>query len=126
MKQLVLAALICAVWWMPAQSSDHAPSIRSVISQQIEAFKADDLTGAFRFASNDIRRMFRTPERFGHMVEHGYPMVYRPSAVWFLDLRERDGVLWQRVEIQDKAGSFHILAYEMVETPEGWNDPALS
>ena len=121
MKQLILAVLICVAWWMPAQSDEvRNPQIRSVIAGQIEAFKDEDLGRAYGYASDAIHQMFRTPEIFGHMVEKGYPMVYRPVQVMFLELDEEDGALWQKVEIRDKAGRFHILAYEMIDTAQGW------
>ena len=37
-----------------------------------------------------------------------------------LALREVAGNLWQRVMVTDQAGNTHLLDYQMVETPEGW------
>ena len=47
-------------------------------------------------------------------------MVHRPSDVRFLELREVAGRLWQRVMMTDAAGRIHMLDYQMIETPEGW------
>ena len=66
-------------------------SIRAVISQQIEAFKADDFAKAFGFASPAIKEIFGSPERFGAMVREGYPMVWRPGDLRFRELREGGG-----------------------------------
>ena len=95
-------------------------AIQGVISSQIEAFQADDFATAFTFASPMIKDIFRTPENFGRMVRQGYPMVWRPADVQFGELQERNGLLFQRVEVQDGAGSRFALEYQMIETAEGW------
>ncbi|MEO0866576.1 MAG: DUF4864 domain-containing protein [Pseudomonadota bacterium] len=99
-----------------AQSQD----IETVIGSQIEAFKVDDFEGAFEFAAPSIRNIFRTPENFGVMVQRGYPMVWRPAEVTFLDLREVPQGFVQTVQIVDAEGAVHYLAYAMTETPAGW------
>lgn len=99
-----------------AQGSD----IETVIGSQIEAFKADDFAGAFEYAAPSIRNIFRTPENFGVMVRRGYPMVWRPEEVTFLDLAQRGGLYVQTVRITDADGAVHYLAYAMTETAQGW------
>ena len=101
-----------------ATSSNSA--IESVISQQIEAFRADDFATAFTFASPNIRNMFGTPDNFGVMVRRGYPMVWRPGQLEFLELRDEQGLLWQKVMVRDQEGVFFVLDYQMIETPDGW------
>jgi hypothetical protein len=54
------------------------------------------------------------------MVQQGYPMVWDNSDVSFLELRDINGFLWQKVMVRDKNGNLHILDYQMVETSEGW------
>ncbi|WP_299685856.1 DUF4864 domain-containing protein [uncultured Tateyamaria sp.] len=110
----VLAIGLAGGVW--AQDSE----IKGVISGQIEAFKADDFEQAFTFAAPSIRQIFRTPENFGVMVRRGYPMVWRPSEVTFLDLREQSGSYVQTVRIEDAEGAVHLLAYAMTQTPDGW------
>ena len=46
------------------------------------------MTAAFDYASPTIRGIFGSPDRFGAMVQQGYPMVYRPSEVRYLERRE--------------------------------------
>jgi len=94
--------------------------IEDVISGQIEAFKMDDFAQAFTFAAPSIRGIFRTPENFGRMVTQGYPMVWRPADVTYLDLREEAGRYVQTVRIEDADGVTHYLAYSMIETGDGW------
>ena len=97
-----------------------SPAIEGTIRDQLNAFRADDFETAFGFASPGIRSMFGTSENFGAMVRQGYPMVYRPGEVRFLDLREVAGELRQKVMIRDASGAIHLLDYEMVEGPDGW------
>ena len=98
----------------------QSDEIEANIAAQIQAFQADDFVTAFSFASPNIQSIFRTPENFGSMVQNGYPMVWRPSDVRFLELREIAGALWQKVMITDNAGRVHILDYQMVPLDGGW------
>lgn len=118
MRRTFAAVALAALIALPAAASDDA--IRRVIGAQIEAFLADDFETAFTYASPGIKRLFGTPERFGAMVRQGYPMVHRPREVRFLELRTVAGSLWQRVMMTDAEGRVHLLDYQMIETPEGW------
>jgi hypothetical protein len=94
--------------------------IESVIGAQIEAFKADDFEQAFTYASPSIRGIFGTSDRFETMVRNGYPMVWRPAELRFLDLRDVAGHLWQRVMITDADGRLHFLDYQMIQFENEW------
>jgi hypothetical protein len=96
------------------------PDIEATINNQLQAFTAEDFVTAFTFASPFIKDIFGTPENFGAMVTQGYPMVAHPGNVQMLELRQVAGGLWQRVMITDQAGATHMLDYQMIETPEGW------
>lgn len=96
------------------------PEIEAVIGGQLEAFRAQDLPRAWGYASPSIQNLFGDIERFGQMVEQGYPMVWTPGTVAFIDLQTLGGVTVQRVEIVDRAGVAHILGYAMTETSDGW------
>jgi len=116
---IALAAGITWASWGAVAQAQKEP-ITSVIDAQIAAFLSDDAQAAFGFASPGIRQLFGTPERFATMVEQGYPMVWRPAEVRYLELREVAGNLWQRVMVTDADGSIHMLDYQMVETETGW------
>lgn len=118
MRQFLIALLFLIGPALPATA--QTAEIEGTISSQIEAFKADDFNRAFTFASPTIQGMFQTPENFGSMVRGGYPMVWRPSEVRYLDLVERGGRLYQTVQITDGDGRMHLLEYEMVELDSGW------
>lgn len=122
MKQIVLAILIVVGMSARDAGADEARSlaVENVITRQIEAFRADDIERAFDFASPTIQRIFRTPQLFGHMVQRGYPMVWRAGQVEFLELRIIEGQLWQKVRIRDTGGDLHLLDYQMIRQDDGW------
>ena len=118
---------MCAVitgalmWFIAAFGAAADPEeMQAVIDRQLEAFQADDFAAAMEFASPVLKQYFGTPENFGRMVTQGYPMVWRPGAVRYLESRIEDGAHWQRVMITDQQGTVHVLDYRMTETAEGW------
>ncbi|MEC7258334.1 MAG: DUF4864 domain-containing protein [Pseudomonadota bacterium] len=128
MRDLFIATILSLGLAGPVSAQGDAPggAIQSVIDSQFQAFRADDFDRAFTFASPTIRSIFGTSDTFGAMVRNGYPMVHRPEGVQFLDLREVDGALWQRVQIRDAQGAFHLLDYQMIETENGWKINAVN
>lgn len=115
---LTAAFLTASLLALPAAAQDDP--IRDTIRNQLSALGQDDFATAFSFASPTIKGLFGTPDNFGRMVRQGYPMVHRPGEVKMLDLREVAGNLWQRVMITDQQGRTHLLDYQMIETPDGW------
>ena len=99
-----------------AQGAD----IQSTIGNQIEAFQADDFETAFDFASPNLQQLFGSSENFRSMVTRGYPMVWKPAEVRYLELAEVGGSFFQKVLIKDQDGIVHILGYRMLETDMGW------
>jgi hypothetical protein len=118
MRYFILS-LTVALGLSGAARADEA-ALRAVISSQIEAFLAEDVDRAYSFASPFIQRKFGTPETFGTMVREGYPMVWRPSDVTFLDAEVIAGRLWQSVMLRGPAGKSWIVDYEMIELDDGW------
>lgn len=118
MIRFVLAFVLALALTGPARAQDAA--IQTVIGDQIEAFKVDDFAKAFTYASPAIRRIFGTPERFGLMVRQGFPMVWRPADVQYLDQVVRGGLTYQKVLIKDGSGTLYTLEYEMIPVSEGW------
>jgi hypothetical protein len=122
MLKLVLSTLggalvsLMLAFGAAAQQGD----IQGTISNQIEAFKADDFEQAFTYATPTLRRMFQSPQNFQRMVTTGYPMVWRPADVQYLELEEHGGSMWQKVQIVDEKGFTHLLLYRMQQTEEGW------
>jgi hypothetical protein len=54
------------------------------------------------------------------MVRRGYPMVYRPADIKFLELQTIEDEFWQKVQIQDQQGRFHVMAYRMLNIGGKW------
>jgi hypothetical protein len=118
MRTVVFSLMFCVIGAFGAQAQDA--EIKGTISQQFDAFRADDFAQAFEFASPTLQQMFRTPDNFWAMVTQGYPMVWKPADVRFLELRETAGTYWQKVMITDDKGAMHVLEYRMLQTDEGW------
>jgi hypothetical protein len=118
MRRLAFGLLTAITLSLPAGAQEDP--VQQTILNQIEAFKADDFATAFDFASPSIKSIFMSPENFGAMVKNGYPMVHRPGSVRMLEQREISGNLWQKVMITDQAGRTHVLDYQMIQTPDGW------
>ncbi|KIC37649.1 hypothetical protein RA27_21095 [Ruegeria sp. ANG-R] len=118
MRRLLLALSLSA--GLASVAFAQNAEIEANISAQIQAFKADDFATAFTFASPNIQRLFGDPDNFGVMVRRGYPMVWRPADVRFLELREISGALWQKVMITDGDGRVHLLDYQMIQQEGRW------
>lgn len=113
---IVLSVCLGMATAVHAQEAEIAENIGA----QIKAFEADDFAKAFTYASPNIQQLFGTPDNFGAMVRNGYPMVWRPAEVRFLELREVAGLLWQKVMIVDGAGQVHLLDYQMIRQGGDW------
>lgn len=120
MKPLLAALLLVFTGLAPLSAQDRNAGIENTIQSQIDAFLMDDFTTAFTYASPNIKRMFGSSERFGTMVQNGYPMVHRPSAVEFLEIRRQGPFLFQKVLLKDAQGVPHVMEYNMIETENGW------
>ncbi|MEL6124994.1 MAG: DUF4864 domain-containing protein [Pseudomonadota bacterium] len=114
-----LALFVMLGFTAPEARADEG-AIRDVIVSQLDAFQRDDFDDAFSFASPMIKRMFRTPDRFGAMVRGGYPMVWRPSSVRFGTFEERGGVPYQSVLLEDAQGKAYVAEYEMIRVGGDW------
>ena len=117
---LALGFIIAWAGFAAAPAEAQEADIQGVITSQIEAFKVDDFDTAFTFAAPTIQNIFRTPENFGRIGSQGYPMVWRPADVDYLELRTEGQVSVQKVIITDQKGGVHVLDYRMVETSAGW------
>jgi hypothetical protein len=92
-------------------SSADRSTIRTMIGDQIEAFRRDDAALAYGYAAPEIKQLFQTPERFMAMVREQYQPVYRPRSVTFGDIAETaDGVL-QKVFLTGPDGQNWVAGY---------------
>ncbi|MFO1039376.1 MAG: DUF4864 domain-containing protein [Geminicoccaceae bacterium] len=118
---LLVVAMLAAVAAGPVRAMDAADgaAIQAVIGEQMAAFKRDDGTGAFAFASPGMRQMFGDADTFMRMVRTGYQAVYRPRQVEFRDLFEEGGRTVQRVLVVGPDGVPVIARYFMQRQPDG-------
>jgi hypothetical protein len=119
MRRFVRTVAAAALIGAGSAAAQDGP-IEGVIQSQVDAFLAGDARAAFSHASPGIKDLFGTPERFARMVQQGYPMVWRPSEVRYLERRALGEGVIQRVLMRDGAGVPWVLEYQMIEGPEGW------
>jgi hypothetical protein len=100
-------------------SAADATAIRTVITEQLEAFARDDAARAFALAASGIRERFGSPEVFIDMVRIGYPVVYRPKSVAFEQPAIVHGEVIQPVRMTDAEGEAWIAFYPMVRQADG-------
>ncbi len=120
MRRLLLGALAATLISGAALAQDARSAITDTIQSQIDAFLADDFETAFSFASPNIKRIFGDSDRFGTMVRQGYPMVWRPAEVRYLELEQMGAFQLQKVLVTDADGVPHLLEYQMIDTSDGW------
>ncbi|MGB3612471.1 MAG: DUF4864 domain-containing protein [Elainellaceae cyanobacterium] len=103
---------------MEITSTDRT-AIRSVIEQQIQAFRKNDPDAAFRFASPGIRQQFEAPQTFIEMVQASYDPLYRSRSVMFEDVGTVEGQLAQQVIVMGADGALYRAYYLMQRQPNG-------
>ena len=111
----LLSALFCVAAPVRANgvTAADAKAVRAVIQSQLDAFAADDAPRAFALAAPAIRLLFGNPDNFIAMVRTGYPVVYRPATVNFLQPEAVDGDVLQRVQMTDAAGRSWMAIYRV-------------
>ena len=98
---------------------DEENEIKSVVNQQLEAFKNDDFEKAYSFASPTIKKMFSSPEVFRKMVIGGYQAVYRPQSIKIGSVEIIKGVATLKVYLVDPNGEFVTANYLMEQQEDG-------
>ena len=120
-KTLPALALALTVLSAPAfaQSVDTQSASRTVISSQIDAFRAEDGARAYSFAAPNVKRFVRTPEAFMGMVRKGYEPVYNPRSYTFGRFLARDSQLFQEVLITGPKGKEWVALYTLQVQADG-------
>ncbi len=124
-RALALALVACLSFAAARASTPASPdpsdaaAIRHVIEGQLDAFRTDDGTQAFAYASPAVQSIFKTPETFMSMVRAGYQPVYRPREVEFRDLVPLEGRWTQRVLVVGPDGVPVVAQYFMEKQPDG-------
>lgn len=124
MRQTIAALLLIFGWvgsgWAQTDlSAAERAAIRTVITQQIEAFQHDDGDAAYAFASPSIQQQFGNAGRFLDMVRRAYPAVHRPRTVDFSELLIGDNATVQQVELVGPDGEPALALYSMERDSNG-------
>ena len=129
MKRLLFALVACAVLLAsPTCANDgndlglttsDRETIRQIIHAQLGAFKRDDGSKAFSYASLTVRKFFQNVDNFMTMVKNKYSAVYRSKIVNFGEILDVGGEPVQRVFIVGEDGKQMIAAYVMQKQPSG-------
>jgi DNA-binding transcriptional LysR family regulator len=121
MRKAFLACLLALFCAFPAraQSDTDLSAIRATIERQVEAFRRHDGAAAFAFATDEIKAMFGSPERFMDMVRQGYGAIYAPRRFAFGDAQAEDGRVRQIVEFDGLDGDGIVALYDMERQPDG-------
>lgn len=89
----------------------------AVIEAQIEAFLSDDAVTAFRFASDELRQEYGTPDQFMETVRTEYAAVYRPMSFSFTEINRIGNKVAQSVRFIGPDGHGYEAVYLMEMTP---------
>ena len=114
-----IAGLIFAVSAAAETREVDTAAIRSVIADQIDAFRANDAEAAFAFAAPGIQAQFGDPETFIRMVKTGYAAIYRAADFTFGRIGGHHGVVLQMVDVTAENGERVRAVYAMEKQPNG-------
>jgi Domain of unknown function (DUF4864) len=99
--------------------ADDRDGIRAIITDQLQAFKADDGARAYSHASDGIKQIFPSPEMFMSMVKTGYPPVYRAKSWSFADPLSLENGFSQTVRLTDEQGQSWNALYTLERDSTG-------
>lgn len=102
-----------------AVGSAETEATRTIIADQIGAFKAGDHDRAYSHAAPNIKRHFTTVDRFIGMVKRGYGAVYNPDSYVFGRNMQYNGEVYQEVIITDPAGKQWQAVYTLRQQEDG-------
>lgn len=125
MNRLVAALLgLCAglVLALPASAEPSAAdqqAFRSIITSQLQAFRADDGAAAYSYAAPAIRNLYPTVDSFMNMVRRGFPPIYRPQSTTFGVSFESPTGPKQRMLVTGPDGRNWIAEYTLQRQPDG-------
>ena len=96
-----------------------AQAVKNTVQAQLAAFAKDDADLAFSFAAPSIRAIFETPQNFMAMVQHAYPVVYRPAKLLFLAAAGTSSAVVLPVKMWDQEGLSWMATYKLERQADG-------
>jgi hypothetical protein len=114
-------SLLPAITGARAQPLDaDAQAAGRVVMQQLEAFRQDDFTTAYTFASVSVRQLFDRAG-FEQMVRGGYPEIAHSASATIDGSRRGDaGEIYLFIRILGDNGRAIEAVYELVAEGAGW------
>ena len=96
-----------------------AQAVKNTVQAQLAAFANDDADLAFSYAAPSILAIFETPQNFMAMVQHAYPVVYRPAKLLFLAAAGTSSAVVLPVRIWDQEGQSWMATYKLELQADG-------
>jgi hypothetical protein len=96
-----------------------AEAVKNTVQAQLNAFANDDADLAFSYAAPSILAIFETPQNFMAMVQHAYPVVYRPAKLLFLAAAGTSSAVVLPVKMWDKEGQSWMATYKLELQADG-------
>ncbi len=118
-RLIAVLALALGLTFPAAAAEGDSSAIRSVIQNQIDAFRHDDGAAAYGFAAPTIKQIFPTVGAFMDMVRGQYQPVYRPRSVTFGALSDTPSGLQQKVFLVGPDGQPWVALYTLERQPDG-------
>ncbi|MBC7706355.1 MAG: DUF4864 domain-containing protein [Rhodoferax sp.] len=94
-------------------SAADTRAVQRVVQAQLDAFAADNADLAFSLAAPSIKQLFGNADNFLQMVRTGYPVVYRPASVSFLQPEPDAKEVVQPVHLTDGQGHAWLAVYRV-------------
>jgi hypothetical protein len=107
----------------PAQQPDKRTEWQSVITRQIEAFRASDGTAALNCAGQSFRDAFKNPTEFYEFIANSeYSPIVKSSSHTFGEFKiaEDEATVLQIVSITGRDQRVYKAIYEMTRETDGW------
>ena len=95
-------------------------AMKSIITQQIEAFGRDDAPGAEAFAAPGIKQLFPEPKDFVAMVHRSYAPLIHPRSTHFDAAASTPAGPAQKVTVVDSEGGAWTAVYTFEQVDGQW------
>ena len=119
-RKIVVAIILFSTAIGLSQAQTNDDGARAVITNQLESFLSGDFENAYSHASDNIKQIFPTVDRFMQMVQSGYLPVLRPGNYAFGKSETTpSGKIKQNVLIRAPDGSDWTATYYMEPQPDG-------
>lgn len=122
---LLAAVLVCVLTALsspPATAESGAgdrAAMQALVDSQIDAFRRDDESGAYAYASPGIQSMYPSPGLFMQMVRQAFQPVYRPQQYSFGATRDGPNGPLLDVYVTGPDGNAYVAEYSFQQQPDG-------